>query len=83
MTDQTDYPEQDMDGTHFEPVQPEMTPAEEAEYQAQYQAEHDAQDYARAYAEKYGLVDPALIEAIHNSHLAYLMNDHSACARVA
>ena len=75
MTDQMNYPEQDMDGGHFQPAQPEMTPAEQEQYQAQYTAAQAAAEYAQAYVEKYGLVDPALIEAIHDSHYAYIMNN--------
>lgn len=75
MTDQTTYPERDMDGGTFNPVLPEPTAEEEAEYQAQYEAEHAAQEYALAYSAKYGLTDPALIDAIHDSHYAYLINE--------
>ena len=77
MTDQTNYPEQDMDGGHFHPIV-HPTAEEEADYQAQYEAEAAAQEYAMAYSAKYGLTDPALIDAIHDSHYAYLMNARTA-----
>lgn len=66
-----------------EPGEPAWSEEDEAQYQKEYHAEQDAQEYATAYAMQYGITDPVLIEAIHDDHFRYLMDDHSAAPRTA